>query len=162
MRAPALLAALALLTTAAAAPPPRSDPATEARAHALYRQIRCVVCQNESIDDSEADLAADLRALVRQEMAAGRTDREIKASLTDRYGEFVLLRPRLSLGNAVLWLAPLAIVIAGLAAFLLRARTRREVLDAELTGEERTRLAALDSPVTVPPQSGPTDTTAPV
>ena len=162
MRFVALLAALALATTVAAAPPPPRDPAVEARAHALFRQIRCVVCQNESIDDSEADLAADLRALVRQEMAAGRTDREIKASLTDRYGEFVLLRPRLSPGNAVLWLAPLGIVLAGLAAFLLRARSRGEVLDDALTREERERLAALDSPVTVPPQSGPTDTTASV
>ena len=74
----------------------------------------------------------------------------------------MLLRPRVSLGNAALWGVPFLIVLAGMGAFLLRARTRREALDAELSPAERDRLAALGSPVTVPPQSGPTDTTATV
>ncbi len=161
MRAPALLLAAVLLSAAAPAPPAAAPP-DEARAHALFRQVRCLVCQNESIDESDATLAGDLRALVRRELAAGRTDAEIKTALTERYGEFVLLRPRLSAGNALLWGAPFLLVIAGLGAFALRARTRREVQEPSLTPAEEDRLRLLAATVTVPPQSGPTDTTAAV
>ena len=76
------------------------DPAQEARAHAVFRQIRCVVCQNESIDDSEAPLAGDLRHIVRSQVAAGRSDADIRRFLVDRYGQFVLLKPSFDPANA--------------------------------------------------------------
>ena len=159
MRVAALLLAAWLLTAAAPAPASGAD---ESRAHALFRQIRCVVCQNESIDESDATLASDLRALVRREMAAGRSDSEIKRALTDRYGEFVLLRPRVSAGNALLWGAPFLLVLGGLGAFALQARSRREAVEPALSAEEEARLAALAPSVTVPPQRRPTDTTSAV
>ncbi len=93
------------------------DPALEARAQKLMRQIRCLVCQNQSIADSNADLAADLRRIVREQIAAGRTDAEIKAYLTARYGEWVLMRPPLERRTLVLWLGPpllLLLVVVGL------------------------------------------------
>ena len=163
MRGRALLAALALALTAAASPSPEGlpDAAQEARAHALFRQFRCLVCQNESIDDSDAPLAADLRGLVRADVATGRSDAEIRRALVDRYGEFVLLKPRLSGGNALLWLAPFAILLAGVLAFALRARFPREGPEPELTEAERSRVSTLAAATaTVPPRSGPTDTTA--
>src|SRR6202012_3643229 len=110
------LAALAAAFCLAAAADPAdrlADPAQEARARPLFEQIRCVVCQNESIDDSEADLARDMRQIGRGQVAAGRSDAEIRGFLVRRYGEFVLLRPRFSPANAVAWLAPFAIVLAG-------------------------------------------------
>ncbi len=120
-----------------------ADPAQEARARALFREVRCVVCQNESIDDSEADLADDLRKVVRQQVAAGRTDAEIERYLTDRYGEFVLLRPSFSPGNAVLWLTPFVLVLGGGAVLALRAR-RRPAPVPPLSAEEAAGLRALD------------------
>ncbi len=131
-----------------------ADPAQEARAHALFRQVRCVVCQNESIDDSEADLAADLRGIVRSQVAAGRSDKDIRGFLVARYGEFVLLKPRFSAGNALLWLAPFAVAGGGLT--VLASRRRRPALEPELTPQEQARLQALETDAQVPPQSGPT------
>ncbi len=123
---------------------PAEGPGQEARAKALFSQIRCLVCQNESIDDSEAPLAHDLRQIVRQQVAAGRSDAQVRGFLTDRYGEFVLLKPTFSWGNAALWLAPFLIVVAGL---LLWWRRLREAspLGAELSGEEAVRLAELEN-----------------
>ena len=154
LRTALLAAALIAAPLAAHAEDRLADPAQEARAHVLFRQVRCVVCQNESIDDSEAELAADLRGIVRRQVAAGRTDKDIRRYLTDRYGEFVLLKPRFSLGNALLWLAPFAVVGGGLA--VLATRKRRPALEPDLTPDERERLAALEKPAKVPPQSGPT------
>ena len=170
MSRPLLLAALALLLTAASPIPPErppaplADPAQEARAHALFRQIRCLVCQNESIDDSDAPLAADLRGLVRADLAAGRADVDIRRALVDRYGEFVLLKPRVSGGNALLWGLPFAIVLLGGLAFALRARSPREAPkpEPELTEAELARVSSLVATATVPPRSRPTDTTAAV
>jgi cytochrome c-type biogenesis protein CcmH len=121
------------------------DPAQEARARALFEEIRCVVCQNESIDSSEAELARDLRGIVRQQVAAGRSDAEIKAFLVERYGEFVLFRPRFDATNAVLWLTPFAIVLVGGGLLWLgaRSRARRQSSAAALSEEEEARLAAL-------------------
>jgi len=119
-----------------------SDPVREARARALFREVRCLVCQNESIDDSEADLAEDLRKVVRAQVAAGRSDAEIKHYLTDRYGEFVLLKPPFSPGNAILWLTPFAIVFGGGAILLLRAR--KPPPTPPLSPEEEAALAALN------------------
>jgi cytochrome c-type biogenesis protein CcmH len=143
-RAPALLAALAAVFCLAAAADPGDrlpDPAQEARARAIFREVRCLVCQNESIDDSQAELAADLRKLVREEIATGHTDAEVKAYLVSRYGEFVLLKPAFSLGNAALWGAPAVVVIAGLG--LLAAQLRNRRAEPELTAEEASRLSRL-------------------
>ncbi len=156
MRLRASVLALALLAAplVARAETRLPDPAQEARAHTIFRQLRCLQCQNESIDDSEADLAADLRAIVRSQVTAGRSDAQIRAFMVDRYGDFVLLKPRFSAGNALLWLAPFAVVGGGLA--VLATRRRRPALEPELTSDEQARLAALQSAAKVPPQSGPT------
>jgi cytochrome c-type biogenesis protein CcmH len=118
------------------------DPAQEARAEAVGRQLRCLVCQNESIEDSNADLAKDLRRLVRTRIAAGATDAEAVDWLVARYGDFVRLRPPVNAVTALLWGSPLLAVGAGLGAVLL-ARRRRPVAAAPLTAAERTRLAKL-------------------
>jgi cytochrome c-type biogenesis protein CcmH len=117
------------------------DPAREARARHLFTQVRCLVCQNESIDDSDAELAADLRRVVREQVAAGRTDGQVKAFLTDRYGQFVLLKPAFSPAKAALWLVPFLAALAGLA--LLIGRWRRRETPHDLSRDEETRLAAL-------------------
>src|SRR5476651_888020 len=90
------------------------DPALETRARAISHDLRCMVCQNQSIDDSEAPLARDLRLLVRERLKAGDSDTQVVDYMVARYGEFVLLRPRVSWHTAILWGAPLAILIAGL------------------------------------------------
>src|SRR6187431_508912 len=102
------------------------DPAQEARARVLSKQLRCMVCQNQSIDDSDAPLARDLRILVRERLQAGDSDRQVIDFLVSRYGEFVLLRPRLNAHTVLLWLAPFAAIVAGgvgLIVFLRRRRT---------------------------------------
>jgi cytochrome c-type biogenesis protein CcmH len=140
-----LAAVAALFCVAAAADPAErlADPSREARARALFQDIRCVVCQNESIDDSEADLAADMRRMVRQEIAGGATNDQVRASLVRRYGEFILLKPRFSFGNAILWLTPFVIVAGGGAFFLVRSRPGAHTVDA-LTEEEERRLKRID------------------
>ena len=139
------LAALAALLCIAAAPPDAlRNPGQEAHAHVLFRQVRCLVCQNESIDDSEAPLAADLRHLIRQQVAAGRPDADIRAFLVKRYGEFVLLKPAFSPANALLWLTPFVIVLGGGAAIALRRRGEgTRPAEAPLDPAEEARLAAL-------------------
>lgn len=140
----ALLAAAAGALCLAAASDPAErlpDPAQEAKARAIFREVRCLVCQNESIDDSEADLARDLRQIVREQVKAGRSESQIKAFLTDRYGEFVLLTPAFSLGNLALWGGPFLVVALGAGLLLFRLRNRPA--DAELTPEENERLRAL-------------------
>ncbi len=144
----AALGAMAVLLMGAAANDPSArlpDPAKEARARVLFREVRCLVCQNESIDDSEADLADDLRKVVRQQVAEGRTDAEVKRYLVYRYGEFVLLRPSFSVGNAVLWLTPFLIVLGGGAVLYLRSRRRAVPPAVEpLSGDEEAALKALN------------------
>src|SRR5262245_17813435 len=90
-----------------------ADPALEARARALSRELRCMVCQNQSIDDSEAPLARDLRLLVRERITAGDDDRRVLDFLVVRYGEFVLLQPRFEWRTALLWLTPLVALVGG-------------------------------------------------
>ena len=120
-----LLAAPALcwMGAARAAPVPDtfSDPAMEARARNLQRQLRCLVCQGESIDESGASLAAELRHLVRQQMAEGRSDRQIEDYLTARYGNFILMKPPLEADTYFLWAAPFLVLIgaAGVAIFVI-------------------------------------------
>ena len=145
MRARLLLAALAGVACLAAASDPAErlpDPAQEAKAREIFRDVRCLVCQNESIDDSEADLAHDLRQIVREQVKAGKSAPEIKRFLTDRYGEFVLLTPSFSIGNLALWGVPFLVVIAGVT--LLFVRLRNRTLDVELTPLEAERLRRLD------------------
>jgi cytochrome c-type biogenesis protein CcmH len=139
----AILAAVFCLAAAADPSERLSNPGQEARARALFAQIRCVVCQNESIDDSEADLARDLRQTVRAQVAAGRSDGDIRAFLVQRYGEFILLRPRFSPANAAAWLAPFLIVLAGGGVLLAWARRPAPPPAEALTPEEEARIAQL-------------------
>ena len=144
MRLRALVAMFAgVLCMAAAADPADRlpDPAQEARARAIFADVRCLVCQNESIDDSEAELAADLRHVVRDQVKAGRSDAEIKRFLTDRYGEFVLMTPSFSWLNLALWGGPFLVVVLG--AGLLLSRLRNRSGEAELSPEESERVRAL-------------------
>src|SRR5262245_23922608 len=126
-----VILALALLAAApAAAVQPDevlADPALEARARALSRELRCMVCQNQSIDDSDAPLARALRLLVRERLRAGDSDRGVLDFLVARYGEFVLLKPRVAWHTAMLWAAPAGALTAGLAAIFFAARRRRTV-----------------------------------
>jgi cytochrome c-type biogenesis protein CcmH len=136
------LAAVMLLGAAAADPADRlSDPAREARARALFRDVRCLVCQSQSIDESDAPLARDLRQLIRQQVAAGRSDAAIERFLVSRYGQFVLLTPKPSLGNAILWIGPLIVIIAGAAALIVRANGQNA--PTSLTSEEEAELEDL-------------------
>jgi cytochrome c-type biogenesis protein CcmH len=132
-----------VLSLAAASDPSERlhDPAQEARARGLFREVRCLVCQNESIDDSEADLAHDLRRIVREQVAAGRTDVQVRAFLQARYGEFVLLKPPFSWGNAILWGAPFLVAAGGLAILILRRKPPQEPED--LSAEEEAELEAV-------------------
>ena len=129
------------------------DPALEARARHLSEQLRCMVCQNQSIDDSEAPLAHDLRVLVRQRLKAGDSDRQVIDYLVSRYGDFVLLKPPFKLDTLLLWGLPPLALIAGLAGIVLMARRRKALADRPepLTSEERDRVATLvGSPSTEP------------
>ena len=140
------LAALALIAAAADPADRLADPGQEARARAIFQDVRCVVCQNQSIDDSEADVARDLRQAVRREVAAGHSDRQVRDYLVQRYGEFILLKPRFSLGNAFLWLGPFLIALIGLAALAIRARQPPRT-ESDLTAEEELGLRALREPL---------------
>ena len=125
-----------------------ADPAREARARELSRELRCMVCQNQSIDDSDAPLARDLRLLVRERIAAGDSNSQVLDFLVARYGEFVLLKPRFERQTMLLWLlAPLLLLGGGLALWLqIRRRSRGgESIPAPLTPDEEARLAALMS-----------------
>jgi len=124
-----------------------SDPALEARARAISRELRCMVCQNESIDDSDAPLAHDLRVLVRERLKAGDSDQQIINFLVSRYGEFVLLRPRLSWHTAALWGTPPALVLLGIIVIVVVERRRRkssaQTAPVSLTAAEEARLAEI-------------------
>ncbi len=117
------------------------DPALEARARALSKELRCLVCQNESIDDSAAPLARDLRLLVRERLLAGDSDSQVLDHIVARYGEFVLLRPPVRPGTWLLWFGPFAAVAigAGVIAWRVRRKPARAV-NPELTEDEERRL----------------------
>ena len=148
---PALALALALLgpTPVPAVEPGEmlDNPALEARARALSKEIRCLVCQNQSIDDSNADLAKDLRILVRERLVAGDSDQAILDFLTARYGAFVLLRPPMELRTLALWYGPAVILMLAVAAIItltLRRRRNQAALQAApLSEAERRRIEAL-------------------
>jgi cytochrome c-type biogenesis protein CcmH len=127
-----------------------ANPALEARAREISREVRCMVCQNQSIDDSDAPLARDLRLLVRERLTAGDSDTQVLDFLTARYGQFVLLKPHFGWDTALLWLAPAVVLLIGACGFgavLLRRRgVATDSPDAEqpeLTAAERRRLAKL-------------------
>jgi cytochrome c-type biogenesis protein CcmH len=126
-----------------------SDAKLESRARTLSRELRCMVCQNQSIDDSDAPLARDLRLLVRERLKAGDSDAQVLDFLTARYGQFVLLKPRFGWDTALLWLAPAGVLLMGvwgLAALLRRRRISPDgqTLDPpQLTAAERDRLVTL-------------------
>ncbi len=121
-----------------------SDPKLEARARQISEGIRCLVCRNESIDDSDAALAHDLRVLVRQRILAGDTNRQVVNYLVSRYGEFVLLKPTVTGSNLILWYSGPAMLVAGLAIAGLTLRRRRAAAEAErLSLEDEARLAEI-------------------
>lgn len=146
----ALACALALLAPLAAhAVQPDEilpDPALEARARAITKELRCVVCQSESIDDSNADIARDLRLLVRERILAGDSDTQVQAFVVDRYGEFVLFRPPFTARNAALWLAGPVLLLAGgtiAFAFIRRRAATASPERRPLTAEEEARLSEI-------------------
>ncbi len=142
----ALFIALAMNAPSFAVQPDEilKDPALEARARNLSSELRCLVCQNQSIDDSEAPLARDLRLLVRDRLTQGDSDTQVLDFLVSRYGQFVLLRPRLELQTILLWGLPPAALLAGMAGLLITARRRRLAVDAApLSAEEQQRLSTL-------------------
>lgn len=121
-----------------------SDPVLESRARDLSAGLRCLVCQNQSIDDSDADLARDLRLLVRERLVAGDTNDQVEQYIVDRYGEYVLLNPRLGPHTILLWVAAPILLLVGLAALLLaRRRSAATTMAAALTPEEQAALAEL-------------------
>ncbi|WP_050630298.1 cytochrome c-type biogenesis protein [Bradyrhizobium viridifuturi] len=157
MRSRALAAAVLALSLTLGAMPARAvlpdeimtDPAKEARARELSKELRCMVCQNQSIDDSEAPLARDLRLLVRERISAGDSDRQVIDFLVARYGEFVLLKPRLNEHTLVLWLTPpLALLLGGFALWRLGRRKGNPTASGDdsspgLTSDEQARLERL-------------------
>ncbi len=117
-----------------------ADPALEARARHLSQELRCLVCQNQSIDDSNADLARDLRLLVRERLEAGDSDAQVLAYLRARYGDFVLLDPPIERATYLLWFGPPVVLALSLGLLLLRLRTRPEIETSPLDAADRARL----------------------
>lgn len=149
IRVALLLAVLAPIAVLAAtgADELLSDPAKEARAREITRELRCVVCPNQSVDDSDADIARDLRLIVREQVSAGRSNQDIMDYIVERYGDFVLLRPPFRPGTWALWLGPLVVLCLGglgIAVFLRRRDAEGVSADsAPLTDDERRRLDEL-------------------
>jgi len=120
------------------------DPKLEARARALSAELRCMVCQNESIDESHADLARDLRLLVRERLQAGDSDDQIRAFLVRRYGDFILLKPPFKLETWLLWGAPFLVLLTGACIILVARRRQQSFAPANLLSEaERAKLDAM-------------------
>jgi cytochrome c-type biogenesis protein CcmH len=119
-----------------------SDPALEARAEAISRDIRCVVCQSQSIEESDADVAHDLRVLIREQLKAGASDAEVKAFLVARYGDFILLQPPFKLKTALIWIGPFALLFGAAAAVFLFYRRAGRPAASPLNAAEQARLDA--------------------
>ena len=137
-----LLAALAI--SAGEAQTVAQDPLLEARAMQLAEELRCLVCQNQTIADSQAPLAVDLRQQIREQLSRGKSEKEILAFMTERYGDFVLYRPALKATTWLLWFGPFALLLAGVAGlfYVLRQR-RKRALPAELSDADHRRAEAL-------------------
>ena len=130
-----------------------TNPALEARARDISRDLRCLVCRNQSIDDSDADLAHDLRVLVRERITAGESNEQVIGFVRARYGDFVLLRPPFAIGTALLWGGPLLVLLLGGVA-IARFYRRRDEPPPPLSPEERQRLSAVLGEETGPEGSG--------
>ena len=144
MRLIALILALLLATPAFAVLPHEQlkDPALEARARAISKELRCVVCQNQTIDESDATLAADLRMIVRERLVAGDSDEEVKAWIVARYGDYVLMRPPFRGETVLLWLGPALVLLLGGIGVVLYLRNRRPA-DLALSAQEQAELDRL-------------------
>jgi len=145
----AVFATIATFSSASAVEPDEmlADKALEARAREISKELRCVVCQNQSIDDSNAPLAHDMRVIVRERVTAGDSNQQVKAFLVKRYGNFVLLRPPVQKDTALLWAGPalfLGLAIIGFALYLKRSNTKEIETPDPLTHDERERLARLN------------------
>ena len=143
-----LAALILVLCTAVAgaadAPPAAEDPALEKRVLRLASELRCLVCQNQSIADSNADLASDLRKQVREMLKAGKTDAEVREFMVQRYGDFVLYKPPVKTTTMLLWGGPFALLVVGITALVFALMRRRGRIDQqELTPEEHERAKAL-------------------
>jgi len=123
-----LLCSLALTVSAQEARPLADDPELEKRLTTLAKELRCLVCQNETLADSQADLAQDLRAQIREQMKAGKSDKEIVAYLTQRYGQFVLYRPPVTPTTYLLWFGPFIFLLGGLVLLFRYVKQRRELI----------------------------------
>lgn len=145
LRAAALLAALAAAPAARAIQPDEqlADPALEGRARELSRELRCLVCQNQSIDDSDAGLARDLRLLVRERLKAGDSNAEVIDYLVARYGDFIRLKPPFDAATLLLWMSPLVLLLAGAGGIAVTLRRRQRAPAAPLNREEERRIAEL-------------------
>ncbi|HKS09723.1 MAG TPA: cytochrome c-type biogenesis protein [Pyrinomonadaceae bacterium] len=120
--------------------PVKGDAALEERLHKLSQELRCLVCQNETLADSRADLAEDLRDEIREQMKAGKSDKEIIAFLTDRYGQFILYKPQVTPTTYLLWFGPFLLLLAGLAVLFYYIKQRRDLIaEQPLTSDERKR-----------------------
>lgn len=140
------LLAILLVSPAAAVNPDEvlDDPVLESRARALSLQLRCLVCQNQSIDDSNAELARDLRLLVRERLSVGDSNEDVINYVVSRYGEFVLLKPRLSLQTLMLWGAPIVVLLVGAMVMVINLRGRKRLLASlphGLSAAEQSELA---------------------
>ncbi|WP_156150734.1 cytochrome c-type biogenesis protein [Hyphomicrobium sp. 99] len=120
-----------------------ADPALEQRARTISAELRCLVCQNQSIDDSDAPLAGDLRRLVRERLEAKDSDQQVLDYVVARYGEFVLLKPRFELSTLLLWLTPVLVLLGGLALVLRAAKKDPSSPSAPLTEQEKAKLDAI-------------------
>ena len=138
----AILALLLAVSPAFALTPDEQlkDPALEARARVISAQLRCLVCQNQSIDDSEAPLAKDLRTLVREQLTAGKSDSQVLDYIVERYGQFVLLKPRFEPETLILWGTPFAVLLIAGAAMLLRRKRGQVAPETPLTEDEKRAL----------------------
>ena len=124
--------------------PVKGDAALEQRLHKLSQELRCLVCQNETLADSRADLAEDLRDEIRQQMKAGKSDQEIIAFLTERYGQFILYRPQVTPTTYLLWFGPFVLLLAGLAVLFYYIKQRRDqIAEQPLSSDERRRAEEL-------------------
>ncbi len=126
---------------------PSDDPAVEARLAKLSHELRCLKCQNQTLADSPSSIAADLRREIRTQMEAGKSDKEIVAFLTQRYGDFILYRPRVTPTTYLLWFGPFILLLAGLVVLFRYIKQRRDTItDQPLTAEERRRAEEMLRP----------------
>ena len=139
-----IIASLPGFGMAKEAQPASDDPALEERVMNLSRELRCLVCQNETLADSRADLAEDLRNQIREQMKAGKTDKEIVSYLTQRYGKFILYNPPIDPTTYLLWFGPFVLLVAGLLVLFRFVKQRRELItDRPLSTDERERAESL-------------------